>query len=357
MREQGQGAGAPRAAADGPVRWGVAGPGLIAALVAEDFPLVDDASLVAVAARSPERARAFAGRFGVARAHGSYGELCRDPEVDAVYVATTHPHHHAIALDALANGKHVLVEKPFTATLAGTREVVAEARARGLFCMEAMWTRFLPAIARLREMVAAGAIGDVVAVTADFGMKRAFDATHRLFDVETAGGALLDLGVYPVSFAHMLLGAPATVTAVGDRAVNGVEISATLLLGWDRGRAATLGATLRSEPPNDARVLGTEGWIDVPAPFHRATHLVVHRPGDAPEHFDDPIPGGGWHYELAEATRCIRAGRTESAVMPLDHTIEVMEVLELAAAQLGVTWRESPATSSHGGVRTQAHSG
>jgi predicted dehydrogenase len=340
VREQGQGAGAPRAAADGPVRWGVAGPGLIAALVAEDFPLVGDASLVAVGSRSPERAEAFADRFGVARAHGSYGELCRDPEVDAVYVATTHPHHHAIALDALANGKHVLVEKPFTATLAGTREVVAAARAHGLFCMEAMWTRFLPAIARLREIVAAGAIGDVVTVTADFGMRRAFDETHRLFDIETGGGALLDLGVYPVSLAHMLLGAPRSVSVVGERAANGVEVAATVLLGWDGGRAATLGATLRSEPPNDARVLGTEGWIDVLPPFHRATHLVVHRPGEEPQHFDDPIPGGGWHYELAEATRCIRESRTESGVMPLDHTIEVMEILELAAAQLGVAWRE-----------------
>jgi predicted dehydrogenase len=298
--------------------------------------------VIAVGSRSPERAQAFARRFGLTRAYGSYAELCRDPEVDAVYIATTHPHHHAIALDALANGRHLLVEKAFTATLAGAEAVVAEARARGLFCMEAMWTRFLPAIARLRSLVAEGAVGDVVDVRADFGMRRAFDARHRLFDVETGGGALLDLGVYPVSFAHMLLGRPRTVAAVGERAPNGVEIAATLLLGWDGGRAATLTASLRHEPPNGARIIGTDGWIDVLPPFHRATHLVLHRPGEDPQHFDDPIPGAGYHYEIAEANRCIRAGETESAVMPLADTIDVMETLELASAQLGVSRREGP---------------
>lgn len=340
VREQGEGEGAPGAPA---VRWGVAGPGLIATVVAEDFALVPGASLVAVGSRSAGRAETFAERFGLSRAYGSYAELCRDPGVDVVYVATTHPHHRAIALDALANGKYVLVEKAFTATVAGTREVAAEARARGLFCMEAMWTRFLPAVVRLRSLIADGTIGDVVSVSADFGMKRVFDERHRLFDVETGGGALLDLGVYPVSFAHMLLGAPSSVSAVGERAASGVEIAATLLLGWDGGPAATLGATLRNEPPNAARVLGTDGWIDVLPPFHRATHLILHRPGSEPEHFDDPIPGAGYHYELAEVTRCIREGRTESEVMPLDATIEVMEILELAAAQLGVSWREAAA--------------
>jgi predicted dehydrogenase len=331
-----------RADAMDATRWGIAGPGQIAAAVAADFSHVPDAQLVAVGSRSPERAEAFAREHGVPRAHGSYAALIADPEVDVVYIATPHPQHHAIALAAIRADKAVLVEKAFTATLAGAEQVVAEARERGVFAMEAMWTRFQPAVVRARELLAAGAIGSVFSVQAELGLVRSYDPSDRLFAPALGGGALLDLGVYVVSFAQMLLGAPQGVTAVGAREPNGVEGSATLLLEWDGGRSATLTTSLHSPLPGAARIFGTGGWIELPPRFHHPTRLVLSRDGGEHETMVLPPLGGGYAHELIEVTDCVRAGRTESAVMPLDDTLAVMRILEQAGSQLGVTWSEDP---------------
>jgi predicted dehydrogenase len=333
------------AVAMAPTRWGIAGLGRIAALVARDFPHVPDAELVAVGSRSADRAEAFAREHGAARAHGSYRELIADPEVDVVYIATPHPQHHAIALAAIRAGKAVLVEKAFTATLAGAEEVVAEARARRVFAMEAMWTRFQPPVVRARELIAEGAIGSVLAVQAELGIKRDFDPADRLFARELGGGALLDLGVYVVSFAQMVLGTPRSVHTVGALERNGVEASATLLLGWDDGRSAALTTSLHSPMPGGARIFGSEGWIDVPPRFHHPKRVVLHRDGVDPEEFELPPLGAGYSHELIEVTECVRAGETESSVMPLDDTLAVMGVLDQAGTQLGVTWSEDPAAA------------
>jgi predicted dehydrogenase len=324
------------------IRWGIAGPGRIAGVVARDFPHVPDAELVAVASRSAERAEAFAREHGAARAHGSYGELMADPDVDVVYIATPHRQHHAIALAAIRAGKAVLVEKAFTATLAGAEEIVAEARARRVFAMEGMWTRFQPAVVRARGLIAEGAIGSVISVQAELGIKRDFDSTDRLFAVELGGGALLDLGVYVVSLAQLVLGTPETVSAVGAHESNGVEASATLLLGWEDGRSATLTTSLHSPMPGGARIFGSEGWIELPPRFHHPTRVVLHRDGSEPEERELLPLGRGFSHELSEVTSCVRAGETESKVMPLDDTLAVMSVLEQAGAQLGVTWSEDP---------------
>jgi predicted dehydrogenase len=321
-------------------RWGVAGTGRIAALVADDFPYVPDAELAAVGSRSRQRAEAFAQAYSVARAHGSYAELIADPQVDVVYVATPHPQHYALAIAALRAGKPVLVEKAFTATLAGAEEVVSEARRHGIFAMEAMWTRFQPAVVRARELLAEGAIGEIVSVQAELGILRDFNPSDRLFAPELGGGALLDLGVYTVSFAQMLCGAPQTVFAVGTHEPNGVEGSATLLLGFEDGRSATLTTTLHADLPGAARIFGSRGWIELPPRFHHPTQLVLHRDGHEPETLTLPPLGGGYAHEVIEVTECVRAGRTESAVMPLDDTLAVMAALEQAGAQLGVTWAE-----------------
>ena len=326
-----------------PIRWAIAGPGRIAASLAPDFAHVPDAELVAVGSRSPERAEAFARDHGLPRAHGSYGALMADPDVDAVYIATPHPQHRDLALAALRAGKAVLVEKAFTATLAGAEEVVAEARARGVFAMEAMWTRFQPAIVRLRELLAEGAIGPVVAVQADLGVVRAYDPADRIFAADLGGGALLDLGVYVVSFAQMVLGTPARVTAAGPLEPNGVDAGASLLLAWEDGRTALLATSLHSPMPGAARVFGGEGRIEVLPRFHHPTALVLHREGREPERMELPPVGRGYAHELIEVTECVRAGRTESAVMPLEDTVAVMAVLEEAAGQLGVAFAEDPA--------------
>jgi predicted dehydrogenase len=325
------------------IRWGVVGPGRIAEKVVADFAVVHGARAVAVASRSLGRAQDFAGRHGIERAHGSYAAILADPDVDVLYVATPHPQHHAIAMAAIRAGKALLIEKAFTATVAGAREVIDLSRETGVFVMEAMWTRFQPAVVRMRELIADGAIGEVRSVQADLGVQRDFDPTDRLFAQELGGGALLDLGVYVVSFAQMVLGDPDTVTATGSLFETGVDAEASLLLGYADGRSATLMTSLRNALPGQARVFGTAGWIDVPPRFHHPQTIVLHRAGADPEVITLPPLGSGYSHELIEVSENLRAGRSESAVMPLADTLAVQEVLEQATGQLGVTFAEDPA--------------
>ncbi|SDX71646.1 Predicted dehydrogenase [Modestobacter sp. DSM 44400] len=324
------------------IRWGVVGPGRIAEQVVEDFSVVNGARAVAVASRSLDRARDFASRHGLERSYGSYAEVIADPEVDVLYVATPHPQHAAIARAAIEAGKALLVEKSFTATSAGAIEVVDLARQHGVFVMEAMWTRFQPAVVALRELIADGAIGKVRSVQADLGVQREFDPEDRLFSHELGGGALLDLGVYVVSFAQMLLGSPDTVSAVGSQFPTGVDAEASLLLGYADGRSAALMTSLRNALPGQARVFGTQGWIDVLPRFHHPQTFVLHRGDAEPETISRPQLGSGYAHELFEVTECLQAGRTESTVMPLADTLAVQAVLQQAAEQLGVHHAEAP---------------
>jgi len=323
------------------VRWGFAGPGRIAEVVARDLALVPGARLTAVGSRAQERAEAFAVRHGAERAHGSYRALVEDPEVDVVYVATPHPQHHAIALAAIAAGKHVLVEKAFTATVAGAREVVEAAQAAGVFAMEALWTRFHPAAARVRELLADGAIGSVRAVTADLGIAAPRDLANRFYAPGLGGGALLDLGVYVTALAHMVLGPPSEVVARGTLAETGVDAEAALLLVHPDGATASLTCSIISPSVGRARIDGTLGSIELKPRFHHPHGFTLRRAGAEPERVDLPPTGIGYSHQLVEVTEAVRYGRTESAVMPLSATLEVMAVLEEAGRQLGVTpWAE-----------------
>ena len=325
-----------------PFRWAVLGPGNIARRFVAQLPASRRGVLVAVGSSDPARAAAFSVEHGLPAAAGTGdAALLADPDVDVLYVATPHAQHAAIALAALRAGKALLVEKAFTATSGGAAEVVELARSSGTFVMEAMWTRFQPAVVELRRLIADGAIGEVRSVQADLGVQREFDPQDRLFALELGGGALLDLGVYVVSFAQMLLGTPDTVTAVGSRFATGVDAEASLLLGYADGRSAAVITSLRNALPGQARVHGTEGWIDVPPRFHHPQAVVLHRGDGPPETLTRPQLGGGYAHELIEVTECLRAGHTESAVMPLADTLAVQEVLEQAASQLGVRHAEA----------------
>jgi predicted dehydrogenase len=323
------------------VRWAIAGPGRIADNVAKDFPLVPDAELVAVGSRSAERARAFAGRHEIAHAHGSYRELIDDPGVDVIYIATPHPQHYPIAMAAIEAGKAVLVEKAFTATVEGAEQIIAAARAHKVFAMEAMWTRFQPANRQVCTWIDDGAVGDVRVVQADLGVVREYDPTDRLFAKELGGGALLDLGVYPVSFAQWFLGSPQRTVATGGIGPSGVEVDADLLLAYPGPKSALLTTSLHTPMPGGARLLGSSGWIDVLPRFHHPTDVVLHVAGAEPVHVNAPHIGAGYAHELIEVTSCLRAGKTESDIMPLDDTLAVQRILEEAAHQLGVEWQEA----------------
>ena len=317
-----------------PVRWGVAGTGWMAATFVDDFAHVPDAELVAVGSRTLDRAQAFAAdRGGVGM---TYADVVA-ADLDVLYVATPHPQHRDLALAAIANGTPVLVEKSLTATLDGAREVVAAAREAGVFCMEAMWTRLQPAVLAARELVAAGEIGEVTSVHADFGAHRAYDPAHRLFAPELGGGVVLDLGVYCISIAQHFLGTPSGVTATGSLFPNGTDASASLLLTYDDGRGATLTASLQAATGRRATLVGTRGSIEIGPEFYRPTQLVVRRGDDPEEVLDLPAVGIDYSHEVVHVNECLAQGLTESPVVPLNDTLVVQWVMQEALDQLGIT--------------------
>ena len=252
------------------IRWGIISTGGIASTFASELAQTDSGSAVAVGSRRAASAEAFGERFGIPNRHDSYEALVADPEVDAVYVGTPHPMHHEDALLALRAGKHVLCEKPFTMNAAEAEELVAEARQRELFLMEAMWARFLPHMREIRRLLGDGALGEIVHVIADHCQWFEEDAKHRLFAPELGGGALLDLGIYPVSFASMVLGVPNRVEAIADPAFTGVDAQTSILLGYESGAHALLNCTLRAVGSTRASIVGTDARIEIDGAFYHA---------------------------------------------------------------------------------------
>jgi len=320
------------------IRWGILGPGAIAQKFATGLKALDDAELVAVGSRSADRAKAFAEKYGAARAHGSYEALAGDDGVDAIYVATPHPMHKGHALLCVDAGKAVLCEKPFTINAADARAVVDAARAKKVFCMEAMWTRFLPPLVRLREMLAAGVIGEVRMVLGDFGFRTGFNPKSRLLDPNLGGGGLLDVGVYPISLASMILGAADEVAALAEMGETGVDTQAGAVLKYPGGKLAVIATGVRTMTPMEATVLGTDGYIRLHRPWWRGSKMTVHKGDEVVEEIAAAIDGNGYNYEAAEVARCLRAGKTESGIMPLDETVSVMRTLDAIRTQWGLKY-------------------
>ncbi|MGW4703088.1 Gfo/Idh/MocA family protein [Streptomyces sp. NPDC004285] len=324
--------------ANGTVRWGILATGGIAERFATDLRTLDGAEVVAVASRTEASAKGFADRFGIPRAYGEWAGLLADGDVDVVYVATPHHAHRAAAGLALEAGKAVLCEKALTLNAREAAELVALARGRGLFLMEAMWMYCNPLIRRIAELVRDGAVGEVRTVQADFGLAGPFDAGHRLRDPAVGGGALLDLGVYPVSFAHLLLGEPAAVHAHARLSPEGVDLNTGMLLGWDSGASALLSCSLEADTPMTASVTGTAGRIDVPRGFFFPERFTLHRAGREPEEFVSAEDPHSLRHEAAEVTRCLRAGATESPLVPLDGSLAVMRTLDAVRDRVGVRY-------------------
>jgi predicted dehydrogenase len=320
-------------------RWGILATGGIADRFVTDLKLLPGAELAAVGSRRLDTAQKFADHHGFARAHGSWAELAADPEVDVVYVATPHSAHYQAARLCLEAGKAVLCEKPLTLTSRSAESLVAIARERGVFLMEAMWTKALPAIRRLQEIVAAGEIGDVTAVYADFAVPGPTDPEHRLRAPELGGGALLDLGVYPVTFAHMFLGVPDRISAMGTLTPAGVDENTALLLGFPSGGLAMLHCGLVGGGGIAATVVGTRGHVEIPHGFFNTESFTLVR-GQTPEQVKVPMRGNGMGYEAEEVMACLAAGRIESDLVPHAATLEVMRIMDTALGQLRVSYPE-----------------
>jgi predicted dehydrogenase len=323
--------------ADAPIRWGILATGRIAADFTEDLALLPDAEVVAVGSRTPEAAGAFARTHSIPKAHGSWQALAEDPDVDVVYVATPHSAHHSAAKLCLEAGKAVLCEKPFTLDLPTSKDLIDTARTRGLFLMEAMWTRTNPAIRKIMELIGDGAIGKPTHVRADFGVPGPFPVGHRMRAPELGGGALLDLGVYPITIAHLVLGMPDSIQAWAALHPEGTDENTGLLLGYGSGAVATLQCGMAGETGQRASITGTDGRIEIARLFYRPEEFAVVRPGKS-EKYSMPVRGNGMGYEAEEVMRCLRAGLTESPLMPHSVTLEVMSIVDTAREQIGVRY-------------------
>jgi predicted dehydrogenase len=323
------------------LRWGVIGSGGIAATFTADLSLSESGRVVAVGSRRQESADRFADKFDIPHRHASYEDLVTDADVEVVYVATPHPMHHADALLALEAGKPVLVEKAFTMNATEARDLVATARAKKLFLMEAMWTRFLPDMVEIRRLVANGSLGDIVTVTADHGQWFPKDPNFRLFDPELGGGALLDLGVYPVSFASMILGPPDRIVTMVDPAFTGVDGQTSMLFGYASGAQAVLTCTSAARSPTRAAIVGTDARIEIDGDFYAPTTFTVIRRDGKASRFAQPHRGRGLRHEADEVARCLQDGLLESPLMPLDETISIMETMDAVLAQAAPAGEES----------------
>jgi predicted dehydrogenase len=320
------------------IRWGILGTGRIAGLFATGLTVVPDAELAAVGSRAIETAERFGDEFGVPRRHASYEALAEDDAVDVIYVATPHPMHHPAVRLCLEAGKPVLCEKPFTINAAQAADLIALARDRRLFLMEAMWTRFLPLIGRFRELIAAGAIGEPRLLTADFGFRHPGGPEHRLFNPDLGGGALLDVGVYLVSLASMVFGAHDRAIGLAHLGPTGVDEQASLVFGYPGGQLAQLTAATRTDTPQEVTLMGTEGSLRIHPLWWKPTRMTLTRPDGSTEPFDIPYDGNGYGCEAAEVMRCLRAGALESPIMPLDETLAVVQTLDGIRAQWGLRY-------------------
>jgi predicted dehydrogenase len=311
-----------------PVRWGIISTGGIAHKFVDDLRFTGGDLAVAVGSRSLESATTFADKFNIARRYGTYEELVKDPDVDVVYIGTPHPMHFENTKLALENGKPVLVEKAFTMTEREASELVELATSKDLFLMEAMWTRCLPHIAVVKELIADGEIGDIVAIEADHGQWFDYDPSSRWFNPELGGGALLDLGVYPVSFASMLLGEPTTALRIIDYAPTGVDQQMSMIFGYEGGAQAYLNTTTRSKTPTTATVSGTKARIEIDGAFYTPSAFSLKTRDGSERRFEFSTQGRGMHYEATEVARCLREGLKESPLMPLAESVSIMRTME-----------------------------
>ncbi|MDN5724495.1 MAG: Gfo/Idh/MocA family oxidoreductase [Propionibacteriales bacterium] len=315
------------------IRWGILATGGIATTITEDLLLLpDEAEVLAVGSRTLERAQDFATKHGIERAYGSYAELAADADIDVIYVATPHNDHLASTELCLRAGKAVLCEKPLTVTAAEAERLVTLAREQGTFLMEAYWTRTHPLVRKLAELVANGAIGEVRHVSAELAFCFDVDDDHRLLNPDLAGGAILDLGVYPVHIANLVLGEPQRVIGTGRLAGTGVDADATALLVHENA-TAVVHCSMEASGPSDLHVLGTTGRLHLPH-FLKSEKLIMHRDGADPEEFVQHLPGHGYTLQAQEVMRCLRAGLTESPLVPLDTTLETMRTLDAWRAAL-----------------------
>jgi predicted dehydrogenase len=320
------------------IRWGIMSTGSIAKTVSEDIQRLPDAEIVAVGSRSQASADRFGDMFNIPNRHATYEAFVNDPEIDVIYIATPHGFHYENLQLALNAGKHVLCEKAFTLDANQAREMVALAREKNVFLMEAMWMRFNPAIQEIKRLIDEGTIGDVRYLRAEFNIGFEYDPKHRLFDPVLGGGAMLDLGIYPLSFAEVMLGMPNNIIASTHLGQTGVDENSTYLFEYNNGARAILASSSQAGSPQSAIIAGKKGYIRLLEEFFHPSEFILQIDDEQPRKVSMPIEGNGYTYELREVHECLRAGKTESDIMTLDKTIAMMELMDSIRQQWGMKY-------------------
>jgi predicted dehydrogenase len=317
--------------------WGILGPGGIAKAFATDLKLLDGHSVAAVGSRTLKNAQDFANTFG-GTAYGSYEALVADPTIDAIYVATPHPAHKDNVVLALNAGKPVLCEKPFAVNAKEAQEMVAAAQKNNVAMMEAMWSRFLPHYARVREIVASGVLGKILTVHADHGQRLADQNIARLVEPALAGGALLDLGIYPVSFAHMVLGNPTKITASGVLTDKGVDAQTSMIFDYADGAQAVLNTTMIEQTPCRAVVAGVDGWLEIDRVFYTPTSMRVTLFDGSVTEYPTNYTGHGLREQAEAFKKLVQSGHTQSDILNWKDTVDIMQTLDSVRSQIGLRY-------------------
>lgn len=315
------------------IKWGILGCGKIAHRFAEGLKVVPDAILEAVASRTEGKAEDFGKLFGVENRYDNYEDLVKNAEIDVIYIATTHNFHHENALLCLNHGRPVLCEKPITLNATQTEDLINTARSNNLFLMEAMWMRFIPCIAKLNELLEQGIIGEIKHLTANFGIKKELDLKIRSFNPDLGGGALLDLGIYPISFARMVYKQPPSkIQSSAYIGTTTVDEKSCYLFEYENGQTAMLSSSHRLIMPHDAFIYGTKGYIQVPD-FYHPSEMILKLEGNKKKTIKVPFKSTGYNYEAMEVMHCLNTGKIESNIMPLDETLEIMKTMDTLRSQ------------------------
>ena len=319
-------------------KWGILGTGGIARAFARDLTFLNNHIVAAVGSRTQEKAEEFAIEFPGCTAHGSYEKLVTNPEIDAIYVATPHPMHLTNTILALKAGKPVLCEKPFSINASQARAMVEASIENNVALLEAMWMRFLPHIHQVRKIITSGVLGDIISVTADHGQRLADQGIARLVEPSLAGGALLDLGIYPVSFAHMVLGVPEKVQASAVMTDKGVDASTSILFTYASGAQAILTTTMFAQTPCRAVVSGVNGWLEIDRTFYNPTTMRVHLYDGTTTEYPSNYQGHGLREQAIEFANIVRTGKFESEYLTHKHTLEIMELMDLIRDKIGLKY-------------------
>jgi predicted dehydrogenase len=321
------------------INWGILSTGRISEKFASDLQFVPNARLAAVGSRDADRAFEFARKFNAQRAYGSYEELASDKDIDVIYIGTPHVSHCENTLLCLDKGKAVLCEKPFAMNETEVLRMILKAREKNVFLMEAIWTRFIPAIKKVLELIQSGAIGDIVHIKADFGYKAQYDPAWRLFNKELGGGSLLDIGIYPVFLILLLIGEPDEIAADAIIGRTGVDELISAYFKYKNGKMATLYSTLIANTPVEAEMSGTKGHIRINCMWHMSRSLALHLNDGQAETFEFSYKGMGYEYEAEEVTNCLQRDLKESDLLPLEFSLRLIRVLDMMRKKCGISYQ------------------